>query len=424
MRVWEQRILDFFSERYPASAASAGGRALRIKTRQIFPDFEKALPDERESFFEAAESLEKQNAVSLVWVGRRRGEALSAIVCASPEKLFALAGKPSPAIIAEEARQAARQAAEDALSHGAAESAAPFFAFLARTLNPADSAGGVNARAIRDLSLLAKAFPASTAQAPSLQGITPRALSVSLYADSKRLEGLLALFGRILNRARGRGIGVPGFLSLGRSLPETLIAGKLVFDFAPQAPPLANASGSILGLPLATIRKIRRISPLRGGADIQPPRVLSVENKESFYALGESDFDCLLYSGGHPNGAVRALAELLAASGFEFFHAGDLDPDGILILQELAAIAARPPIPFLMDGETFDAYAGCGRKLAKSALGRLGLIRGETRRLPGIESLIRRIKETGLGVEQEIIDYRPNYIAVHPPSTESSWPVV
>jgi hypothetical protein len=412
LTVWEQRIVEIFSERYPASAAASGGRALRIQARQIFPGFDSAAPDERESFLEAAESLEKKNVLSLVWAGRKKGETLLALVCAAPEQLFALRGKASPLIIAEEARRAAGEAAEEAASHETAKTAAAFFTFMAQTLSPADAAAGINARAIRDLFLLAKSLPAAEPRTPPvLRGITPRALSVFLYADSKRLEGLLALFGRISQRARGRDAGFPGFLSLGRRFPETLIAGKLLFDFTPRpgGPPLVNANGSILGLPLETIRTIRRISPLQNEGGVRPPLVLTVENKETFYALdawADGNFACLLYSGGHPNGAVRRLTELLAASGFEFFHAGDLDPDGILILQELAAIAGRPVSPLRMDAETFDRYAACGRKLEKSALRRLGLVSGETRRLPGIGDLIHRIEQTGLGVEQEIIDYR------------------
>jgi hypothetical protein len=409
MTVWERRIVETFLERYPASAAALGGRPLRIRTGQIFPGFETAPPDDRESFLEAAESLERQNILSLIWTGRRKGEALSALVCAGPENLFALAGKPSPSLVAEEARQSASKTARELSSRTAAQNAAPLFTFIAETLSPEDAAAGINPKAVQDLALLAAAFvsgpPASSHAFP---GITPRALSVSLYADSKRLEELLAIFSRVLSRARRREIGFPDFLSLGRSFPETLIAGKFVLDFTLQtaAPPLVNAAGSILGLPLETVRKIERILPLRNGGAARRPSVLTVENKETFYALGESDFDCLLYTGGHPNGAVRALTVLLAASDFGFSHAGDLDPEGILILQELAGIADKTVSPLRMDAETFDRYAACGRRLENSALRRLKLIRQETCRLPGIAGLIRRIEETGLGVEQEIIDYR------------------
>jgi hypothetical protein len=136
-----------------------------------------------------------------------------------------------------------------------------------------------------------------------------------------------------------------------------------------------------------------------------------IENKETFFALSQAlpalpGYSCFLYVGGHPNRAVRALVLLLAESGFSFSHAGDLDPDGILILQELADIAKKPVQPLRMDAATFETYLECGRPLEPSALKRAALIHEKTRAIPGMAELIKRIEETGMGVEQEIIDYR------------------
>jgi hypothetical protein len=136
-----------------------------------------------------------------------------------------------------------------------------------------------------------------------------------------------------------------------------------------------------------------------------------IENKETFFALAQAvpplpGYACFLYVGGHPNRAVRALVSLLAESGFALSHAGDLDPDGILILQELAKIAGKAVRPLRMDADTFDAYLACGKPLEPSILTRTALISETTRAIPGMAELIRRIEETGMGVEQEIIDYR------------------
>ncbi|MDR2094544.1 MAG: DUF2220 family protein, partial [Treponema sp.] len=127
-----------------------------------------------------------------------------------------------------------------------------------------------------------------------------------------------------------------------------------------------------------------------------------IENKETFFVLAESlpGYTCFLYTGGHPNRAVQALVSLLAKAGFSFSHAGDLDPDGILILQELGNITGKKIRPLGMDAATFDRYRNCGRKLEPTMLRRIALITGETRSLPGMEELIRRIEETALGVEQ------------------------
>ncbi|MDR3144774.1 MAG: DUF2220 family protein [Treponema sp.] len=420
MTDWENRIISIFLERYPSSAA----RPLRIGMNRLFPGFETASPDSRESFLEAAESLEKRGLVAIRWVRRRKGEALSALACADPEALFVFAGRPSPAILAETAREAAREIARTARNDGVQS----LFAFMAENIGAEDALRGIDADSVRDLARLTENghLPGSIREGSEPRGgITPRALSVALYGNSKRLEEVCGLFGRLLNRAEHRGIGIPDLSGLGRSFPDTLIAGKLRIRFEPEAdaadtgpsalPPLVNAAGYILGLPLVTVLKIREITPLPCGGSLPDSdknnRVLTVENKETFYTLAADpqflrDFSCLLYTGGHPNGAVRALVSALAGSGFDFFHAGDLDPDGILILQELAEIAGKPVNPVLMNGPVFDRYAHCGRRLEPSMLSRLRLIGKSTRGLPGIEDLIKKIAEGGIGIEQEIIDYR------------------
>ncbi|MDR2841709.1 MAG: hypothetical protein LBV52_00725, partial [Spirochaetaceae bacterium] len=63
MMKWKDNIVSAFIERYPASAAAAGGRNLRIPANKIFAGFDKAAPDERESFLEAAEALAAEELV-------------------------------------------------------------------------------------------------------------------------------------------------------------------------------------------------------------------------------------------------------------------------------------------------------------------------------------------------------------------------
>ncbi|MFP3091374.1 DUF2220 family protein [Treponema sp. TIM-1] len=462
MTAWEKRIIDAFVERYPASAAAAisgaagsaqaaapagpaGGespagepRPLRLRLDRIFPGFEGASPDDRESFLEAAEALEQRGLLSLIWVRHRKGEVPAALVCGKADLLFELAGKPSPRIVAEDVRKLARglalaaQGYHQAMgtrAHKTGETEIALFSFIAENFTPQDAALGIDVIAVTDLAHLTGFFSGIGAaiQGPDkIQGLTLRALSVALYGDSKRLEALISLLSPLLSRARRMGAAVPDFAFLDRSYPETFIAGKIILHFKktpdpglppsgmgegepprlPEntTPPLVNAAGSILGFPLGTILKLGAVTPLEG----KTASVLMIENKETFFVLAESlpGYTCFLYIGGHPNRAVQALVSLLAQSGFTFFHAGDLDPDGILILQELGEIAGKTIQPLRMDAATFDRYRNCGKKLEPTMLRRLGLITGETRSLPGMEELIQRIEETGLGVEQEIIDYR------------------
>jgi hypothetical protein len=498
MTTWEKRIIAAFIERYPGSAAAAlaattgktavedgasavtaedgvtaeaalsgGGEApaeasppvkeprpLRLKPDRIVPGIDRASPDDRESFLEAAETLEGRGLLSLIWVRHRKGETLSALVCRDPELLYELAGEESPKTTAEKVRSAARSFAAGTVSEEGA-----MFSFLAENFSPLDAAGGIDVTAVTDLARLTRfLFDQDEPEQGRIRGITTRALSTALYGDSKRLETLMTLFKPLFVRAKRRGISIPDFSFLDRSFPETFIAGKIIFDFKEDEPPpenaagevyrvengemirptenaagnlrpcgltpLVNAGGNILGLPLETILKIRRIRPLEGAVPVGvSARALMIENKETFFALAQAlpagpsalpaalpaalpGYDCFLYTGGHPNRAVRALASLLAESGFAFSHAGDLDPDGILILQELAEITGKEVKPLRMDAAAFDAYLECGRKLEPSMHKRTALISEKTRAIPGMAELIDRIEETGMGVEQEIIDYR------------------
>jgi hypothetical protein len=339
-------------------------------------------------------------------------------MCSAPELLYEFTGRASPRITAEAVRAAARDFADAGETTGAEEiagaggSAGAFFSFIAKNFLPLDAAGGIDPAALTELARLTAALRETDRSRPAFpRGITTRALSVALYRDSKRLEYLFDLFSPLLGRARRRGVPVPDFSFLDRSFPETFIAGKIALEFvkdaAPGPQPLVNASGSILSLPLETILKLRHIQALAEG----PPAVLTIENKETFFALSPSlpFYNCFLYTAGHPNRAVRALVSLLAESGFSFHHAGDLDPDGILIVQELAEIAGTDISPLRMDADTFDRYLGCGKKLGPNILKRTSLIGEKTRSIPGIAKLIGRIEETRTGVEQEIIDYRASH---------------
>ena len=114
------------------------------------------------------------------------------------------------------------------------------------------------------------------------------------------------------------------------------------------------------------------------------------------------------------------MVTVFAKSGFTFYHSGDLDPDGILILQELQDIvnnasivgnadiadtAVQTVTPVYIDASTFDRYLKHGRKLEPSMLQRIKLINDEIRALPGIAELIEKIEKSRKGIEQEIIEY-------------------
>jgi hypothetical protein len=274
-----------------------------------------------------------------------------------------------------------------------------FLKELSESFSFRDLGRGLNRSAMEDLLKLILEFQGSPQNSRRFSTLSVRALSVLLFRDSKRLEYLYGLLDRF-------GF-PPGNLGLpDRSFPETLVSGKLVFEHR-EGGVLENSRSLILGLPLESIEGFRSVRPLEPR---EQPAVLVVENKESFYilarqaALSPAAYDCCLYCGGYPNRAVAAMIRLFAASAFRFFHAGDLDPDGLLIFQTVRDIAGQPLLPLRMDEASFDCYLPWARPLKPSMLSQLDKLQPE---LAGeFAGLIRRIRETGCGVEQEIIDYR------------------
>jgi hypothetical protein len=192
-----------------------------------------------------------------------------------------------------------------------------------------------------------------------------------------------------------------------------MIAGKIIITHKNNEQPLVNAAGIILGLPLESVEQIAAVGPLN---EKDNKRVLTIENKETFYALSSpkkhitddnlSHYGCFLYIGGYFNRAAASLIKILAQSGFDFYHAGDLDPDGILILQQIQETAQKPVHPINMDAATFEKYKPWARQLSNPMLYQIAKISPETRAIPGFEELLQKISESGLGIEQEIIDYR------------------
>ena len=78
----------------------------------------------------------------------------------------------------------------------------------------------------------------------------------------------------------------------------------------------------------------------------------------------------------------------------------------MLILQHVQDLAEKPVTPIRMNAATFDKYRTWARTLTKPMLRQIEKIREETKAIPGLADLLRRIEETSLGVEQEIVDYR------------------
>ena len=432
MTDWERKIIEEFISHYFDSASETGENrsVLRVRSSLLFSNFDASHPDEKESYLEAAESLQRKGIINLNWEKRGKGERLKTLSCENFEKLFEELGRPYPKTEAEKIRDMLGEKVQffkNAVLNPSILKYAPpgrdlvqamkiisFLEYLSLHFGSREIGQGIDQHAMEDFISLLE-FCSGPAQR---EKVTTRALSILLYSDSKRLEDILALCSPLLSRAQ-KTISIPDLTFLERSYPETMIAGKIFFTFKKdyieinKDSSFFNYNAFIMGFPLETVEKIDGIGYMSGK---DKPYALTIENKETFYALARpqrrgtsellSMFDCFLYVGGYSNCATAAMIKKLAMSNFTFYHAGDLDPDGVLILQNIQELAGRPVTPLRMDAATFDQYKEWARPLTKPMLRQIEKIREETRGSPELAGLLRRIEETGLGVEQEIIDYR------------------
>jgi len=428
MTGWGKKIIDEFVKHYFDSASETGEdrSVLRVRSSLLFPNFDKSKPDEKEAYLEAAELLQKKGIIKLNWEKRGRGERLKTLSCDNFEKLFEEAGKLYPKTEAEKIRAMLgekvdilkKSTPKPVLMFGKlekdasqAQSTIAFLEYLSLHFSPREIGQGLDMRVMEDFVKLLEFCCAHE----RYEKATTRAISIFLYNDSKRLENLLALCSPLFSRAP-KNVLVPDLSFLERSYPEILIAGKIFFEFKESIKQqhFFNHDGHIFGFPLETVEMINDGIGYMGGE--KKHYVLTIENKETFYALARpqkrstsevlSKFDCFLYTGGYLNRAVSKMIKLLAGSKFIFYHAGDLDPDGILILQQIQELTGETVTPFRMDAATFDKYQKWARPLTKPMLRQIEKISEEIKAIPELAGLLRRIEETSMGVEQEIIDYR------------------
>ena len=185
-----RRILAVFAVSYPTSASFKGGRKLQKGGwHELFPRITTDV-SAKNDFLEAVEELVSAGILSVRWKRYRKGDELEALYLEDPQSLFDALGMPSPESIADGMHQVL----------GAPEWNGTRLRGLAEYLAPRLEAGHPTpVRDAAELEDLGRLFLLSSEESAS----TPiRALSVKLYADSKRLERLIPVADRLC-RAMG-----------------------------------------------------------------------------------------------------------------------------------------------------------------------------------------------------------------------------
>jgi hypothetical protein len=380
---WASRIVACFTAAYPTSAHYRGGASLRLGDwPKRFPEIatdRQALDD----FVDAMEELERGGVLGLQWQRGQRGTALRAACLADPAALYRLAGLASP-----ENREGRLLAALGQLeTHGPGLALADWCRGLlaARHPLPLDEP-----EQLPDIIRLASLDPAAG------RGLPLRALSIRLYRDSKRLEAILPAADRLWQKVLGGS--ASEHLGLDRSWPQASLQLDGTLRRRDGRTLWAGSPGITLGLPA-----ISELAAWEAAAPGQARRFLSIENKETFFVLcgrPPAGFAGLVLVSGYTNRAELALLDFLLAQGLEWHHSGDLDPDGLLIAQSLASRLGASLRTWRMEAADHERWRLWGKPLSPALLSRLDRVN-----LPELQALAQAIRASGLGVEQEVMDW-------------------
>ncbi|MFP4563225.1 MAG: DUF2399 domain-containing protein [Spirochaetia bacterium] len=380
------RILEVFKESFPEAAHYRGGRKLRKGGWEtVFPEIERDV-EAKEGFLRAVDTLTGEGVLSVRWKRFSENDRVEALYLEDPRKLYDLAETPFPGDVRKTMLDLLRGARP---ATPAGRAFRDFAEARLTAYQPLLPGSADPAKDLKDLLVLFDLDPAEAARLPL------RALSVRLFGDGKRIEAL-AKAADTLSRAV-TGSSLYEEFGLVRSYPETTVAlmGTLVFSDGCEW----DGGGRIITLPSPTagsLTKVRFPCP--------DPAVLCIENKETFYVYASSAdgpaarFDGFLYTGGHLNTAASAAVRLLVSSGAEIYHHGDLDPDGLIIFEEIDS-AAGGAEPYGMDVPTYTRYLPYGYPLSENRLKRLDMVTS-----PKLADLRQAVRIHGKGVEQEVID--------------------
>jgi hypothetical protein len=177
-------------------------------------------------------------------------------------------------------------------------------------------------------------------------GLDMRTFSRRAVGDSKAIESVLGPIVAICRQEFDlHEIGHEQVLqALGlRKFPQpVLVSGDLKLAHTNQS---LSSITPYIGLPPADDYPVQLAS--------HPAYVLTIENLTSFnrYVREISDGGLVIYTGGYPSHAVGAFIAKMSKSveyDVPWFHWGDIDADGILILDKISLLSNRPVTPHLM----------------------------------------------------------------------------
>lgn len=184
-----------------------------------------------------------------------------------------------------------------------------------------------------------------------------RNFSTALFKDSKRfqkeyrstIESILFDYTDDVVEKDG----ILGYYNLYENPTYVLIKGNARVCFAESVIELSEMPGGI-ALSNESLAGIQSIS-------VKADKVITVENLTTYHDCDEADA-VYIYLGGYHNTSKQKLLELIYENNGDraYYHEGDLDVYGFLILENLIAKTQIPFKPLLMDVETIERFYRAG----------------------------------------------------------------
>ena len=227
-----------------------------------------------------------------------------------------------------------------------------------------------------------------------------RNFSTALFKDSKRfqreyrstIEGILFDYTDDVVEKDD----ILGYYNLYENPTYVLIKGNARICFDESAIELSEMPGGI-ALSNGSLAGIHKIS-------VKADKVITVENLTTYHDCDEQDA-VYIYLGGYHNTSKQKLLELIYENNGdkEYYHEGDLDVYGFLILENLISKTQIPFKPLLMDVETIEQFYRTGLYKTLTARDKKMIDSKKDGQLSAYKDVLEYMLEYNCKVEQESI---------------------
>lgn len=187
-----------------------------------------------------------------------------------------------------------------------------------------------------------------------------------------------------------------GYYNLYENPTYVLIKGNARICFDESVIELSEMPGGI-ALSNGSLAGIHKIS-------VKADKVITVENLTTYHDCDEPDA-VYIYLGGYHNTSKQKLLELIYENNGdkEYYHEGDLDVYGFLILENLISKTQIPFKPLLMDVETIERFYRAGLYKTLTARDRKMIDSKKDGQLSAYKDVLEYMLEYNCKVEQESI---------------------